>query len=102
MKNYSPNIQYFVIILNGWKTGGLEAREDQENEAFKKKIHHSIVDLSVFLEISSLHTKWKKKNLTKKANKATSCKAFIKLRDDIFCQLRLRSSVKVLSWARQM
>lgn len=37
MKNYSPNIQYFVIILNGWKTGGLEAREDQENEAFKKK-----------------------------------------------------------------
>lgn len=64
MKNYSPNIQYFVIILNGWKTGGLEAREDQENEAFKKKnIHHSIVDLSVFLEISSkcLHTKWKKK-----------------------------------------
>lgn len=68
MKNYSPNIQYFVIILNGWKTGGLEAREDQENEAFKKKIHHSIVDLSVFLEISSkcLHTKWKKKTLQKR------------------------------------
>lgn len=47
MKNCSPNIQYFVIILNGWKTGGLEAREDQENEAFKKKKKLCIVDLRI-------------------------------------------------------